>query len=132
MGGMLRPHLFCKPVAKRPEDRDALLAAAFSSDPKFFFGSDSAPHRKDRKECAAGCAGVYTMPNVLECLVSLFERHGKLERLEDFVSSFGADFYELPRNAGTVTLVRENTRVADLVDGVVPYRAGQILPWRLV
>jgi dihydroorotase len=132
MGGMLRPHLFCKPVAKRPEDRDALLAAAFSGDPKYFFGSDSAPHRKDRKECAAGCAGVYTMPNALECLVSLFERHGQLERLADFASSFGADFYELPRNAGTVTLVRENTRVADLVDGVVPYRAGQILPWRLV
>jgi dihydroorotase len=131
VGGMLRPHLFCKPLAKRPEDRQALLEAAFSGDPKFFFGSDSAPHRKDRKECAAGCAGVYTMPNAMECLVSLFEKHDRLDRLEDFVASFGADFYGLSRNQGAMRLVRESTRVADLVDGAVPYRAGQILPWRL-
>jgi len=132
IGGALRPHLFCKPLAKRPEDRAALQEAAFSGHPKFFFGSDSAPHRKDRKECAAGCAGVYTMPNALECLVGLFERQGKLERLEDFVASFGADFYGLPHNAGKVRLVREPCRVADLVDGAVPYRAGQILPWRRI
>lgn len=131
VGGNLRPHLFCKPLAKRPEDRTALLEAAFSGSPKFFFGSDSAPHRKDRKECAAGCAGVYTMPNAMECLVTLFEKHDRLDRLVDFVSSFGADFYGLPRNQGTMRLVRESTRVADIVDGVVPYRAGQILPWRL-
>lgn len=131
VGGMLRPHLFCKPLAKRPEDRAALLEAAFSGSPKFFFGSDSAPHRKDRKECAAGCAGVYTMPNAMECLVTLFEKHERLDRLEDFVSSFGADFYGQPRNQGTMRLVRESTRVADIVDGVVPYRAGQILPWRI-
>jgi len=131
VGGNLRPHLFCKPLAKRPEDRDALLAAAFSGDGKFFFGSDSAPHRKDRKECAAGCAGVYTMPNATECLVTLFEKHGKLGRLEDFLATFGAEFYGLPQNQGTAHFLRESTRVPDLIDGAVPYRAGQMLPWRL-
>lgn len=131
VGGNLRPHLFCKPLAKRPEDRDALLAAAFSGEGKFFFGSDSAPHRKDRKECAAGCAGVYTMPNAMECLVTLFEKHGKLGRLEDFVATFGAEFYGLAHNQGTAHFLRESTRVPDLIDGAVPYRAGQMLPWRL-
>lgn len=131
IGGNLKPHLFCKPIAKRPFDRDALREAAFSGDPKFFFGSDSAPHHKGKKECAAGCAGVYSMPVALEGLVDVFDRAGCLDRLEGFCSGFGADFYGLPRNEGTVTLERESWTVPDIVDGVVPYRAGERTPWRV-
>lgn len=131
IGGNLKPHLFCKPIAKRPHDREALREAAFSGSPKFFFGSDSAPHHKGKKECAAGCAGVYSMPVALEGLVDVFDRAGHLDRLEDFCARFGADFYGLPVNTGTVTLVREAWSVPDLVDGVVPYRAGERLPWRV-
>ncbi len=131
IGGNLKPHLFCKPVAKRPEDRQALREAAFSGHPRFFFGSDSAPHHRGKKECAAGCAGVYSMPVALEGLVDVFDRAGHLERLDDFCSRFGADFYGLPRNRGTVELVREPWTVPTLTDGVVPYRAGENLPWRV-
>lgn len=131
IGGNLKPHLFCKPIAKRPHDREALREAAFSGDPKFFFGSDSAPHHKGKKECAAGCAGVYSMPVALEGLVDVFDRAGMLEKLEGFCSEFGADFYGQPRNPGTVELVREAWTVPDLADGVVPYRAGESIPWRV-
>ncbi len=130
MGGKLRPHLFCKPLAKRPEDRDALRMAAFSGNPKFFFGSDSAPHRRDRKECAEGCAGIYTMPVAMESLIGLFESAGKLPRLEDFTSSFGADFYRVPRSVETASWVRQPWMVPELTDGSVPYRAGESLSWR--
>jgi len=132
VGGMLKPHLFCKPLAKRPEDRDALREAAFSGDPKFFYGTDSAPHHKGKKECAAGCAGVYSMPVALEGLVDVFDRAGTLDRLEDFCASFGADFYGIPRSTETVTLEKADWSVPGLVDGVVPYRAGETMPWRIV
>ncbi len=131
IGGMLKPHLFCKPIAKRPSDREALRQAAFSGNPKFFFGSDSAPHLKGKKECAAGCAGVYSMPVALEGLAEVFERAGKLERLEGFCSQFGAEFYGLALNEETVTLVRDAWKVPDLAHGVVPYRAGELLAWRV-
>lgn len=131
IGGNLKPHLFCKPIAKRPFDRDALREAAFSGDSKFFFGSDSAPHHKGKKECAAGCAGVYSMPVALEGLVDVFDRAGHLDRLDTFCSEFGAGFYGLPRNHGTVTLRREPWTVPDIVDGVVPYRALEQMPWRV-
>lgn len=131
VGGMLKPHLFCKPLAKRPEDRAALREAAFSGNPKFFFGSDSAPHRKDRKECAAGCAGVYSMPCALEALAELFEDADQRDRLSDFVAGFGADFYRLPRSTKTIKLVREDWKVPEIVDGVVPYKAGSTLRWKL-
>lgn len=132
VGGMLKPHLFCKPLAKRPEDREALRGAAFSGDPKFFYGTDSAPHHKGKKECASGCAGVYSMPVALEGLVDVFDRAGKLERLEDFCASFGADFYGLPRSTETIVLERSPWKVPDITDGVVPYRAGEMMPWRIV
>lgn len=132
IGGMLKPHLFCKPVAKRPEDREALRAAAFSGNPKFFYGTDSAPHHKGKKECAAGCAGVYSMPVALEGLVDVFDRAGRLDRLEDFCASFGADFYGLERATETVTLENAGWVVPAIVDGVVPYRAGETMPWRIV
>jgi dihydroorotase len=131
IGGNLKPHLFCKPIAKRPQDREALREAAFSGSPRFFFGSDSAPHHKGKKECAAGCAGVYSMPVALEGLADVFDRADRLDRLEGFCSRFGAAFYGLPPNKGTVTLVREPWTVPDLTDGVVPYRAGERLPWRV-
>lgn len=131
IGGSLRPHLFCKPVAKRESDRQALREAAFSGNPKFFFGSDSAPHRVDRKECASGCAGVYSMPMALEGLAGVFDVAGKRARLADFVAGFGADFYGLPRTAETIALVRDPWVVPAVVDGVVPYRAGETLAWRL-
>jgi len=92
VGGFLKPHLFCKPLAKRESDRQALREAAFSGSPRFFFGSDSAPHRRDRKECAAGCAGVYSMPVALERLAGIFDEESVRGRLTDFVSGFGADF----------------------------------------
>lgn len=132
LGGNLKPHLFCKPIAKRPEDRQALRAAAFSGDSKFFFGSDSAPHHKGKKECASGCAGVYSMPVAMEGLVDVFDRAGKLDRLEDFCASFGADFYDLPRSTATITLEKSEWTVPDITDGVVPYRAGEIMPWRVL
>ena len=131
IGGNLRPHLFCKPVAKRESDRQALREAAFSGNPKFFFGSDSAPHRVDRKECASGCAGIYSMPVALEGLAEVFDSAGKRPELAGFVARFGADFYGLPRSTTTVTLVREPWTVPPVVDGVVPYRAGETVAWKI-
>lgn len=131
VGGALKPHLFCKPLAKRPDDRTALREAAFSGESKFFYGTDSAPHHKDKKECAAGCAGVYTMPVALEGLADVFDRAGKLDRLEGFCASFGADFYGLPRSTQTITLEASEWTVPEIVDGVVPYRAGERMPWRI-
>jgi len=131
VGGNLKPHLFCKPLAKRGSDRDALREAAFSGSPKFFFGSDSAPHRKDRKECASGCAGVYSMPVALERLAQVFDEAGHRDRLADFAAGFGADFYRLPRPTETVILVDEPWKVPDITDGVVPYLAGEMVAWRL-
>jgi dihydroorotase len=131
VGGMLSPHHFCKPVAKRPEDRAAIVAAATSGDARFFLGTDSAPHRRGAKECAQGCAGVFTAPVALPLLADLFDEHGVLDRLDDFCSGFGADFYGLPRNEGTVRLVREPWVVPDELAGIVPLRAGATLPWRV-
>ncbi len=129
VGGMLDPHAFCKPIAKTPADRSALLLAATSGSPKFFFGSDSAPHLPERKECASGCAGVFSAPCALESLAVAFEQVGRLDRLESFVSSFGADFYGLPRNSGTVTLARQDWEMESRVSGIVPFFAGKKLPW---
>lgn len=131
VGSKLRPHDFCKPIAKRPEDRDALIGAAMSGNPKFFFGSDTAPHTKEMKECADGCAGCFTAPVALESLAELFEREGKLERLEAFVSEYGARFYGLPLNEGTVTLVRESWTVPQMIGPIVPWMAGRAMRWRV-
>lgn len=131
VGGKLDPHLFCKPLLKRPEDRARLVDAALSSNPKFFFGSDSAPHTREHKEAALCSAGCYTMPVSLSLLISLFEDQGALERLEPFVSRFGAEFYGLTHNQGTVTFVKEPWTVSKLYHGVVPLRAGATLPWSL-
>jgi dihydroorotase len=133
--GGLRPHHYCLPVLKREEHREALVEAATSGNPKFFLGSDSAPHPRDAKESACGCAGMYTAHAALELYACAFEEAGALDRLEGFASEFGAAFYGLPPNKDTVTLVREPWQVPDrLAFGgaeLVPLRAGEILPWKL-
>ena len=131
VGGKLDPHLFCKPLLKRPEDRKRLVEAALSGDPKFFFGSDSAPHSQETKEAALCSAGCYTMPVALSLLIGLFESHSALNRLEAFVGRHGARFYGLGNNAQTVTFVKEPWTVPNLYHGVVPLKAGEVIPWSL-
>jgi len=134
--GGIRPHWYCLPILKRETHRKALVAAATSGNPKYFLGTDSAPHAKETKENACGCAGCYTAPHALALYAEAFEAAGALDRLEGFASFFGADFYRLPRNRGKVTLVRETTDVpATLPFGdttIVPLRAGERLSWRLL
>lgn len=131
VGGPLNPHLFCKPLLKRPEDRTRLVEAATSGNPKFFFGSDSAPHTREHKEAALCSAGCYTMPVSLSLLIELFEAAGALGRFEAFVSRWGAEFYGLPLNSGTLTLEKTPWTVPKLFHGVVPLKAGASLPWSL-
>ncbi len=134
MGGV-RPHHYCLPVLKREEHREALVEAATSGNPKFFLGTDSAPHERGTKENACGCAGIYTAHAALEFYAIAFEEAGALDRLEGFASRFGADFYGLPHNRGTVTLVREDWTVPESLPfgegSLVPLRAGEVLPWKL-
>ena len=134
--GGIRPHLYCLPVLKTEPDRVALLEAATSGDPRFFLGTDSAPHARHTKETACGCAGIFSAPTAIELYAEAFELAGALPRLADFASGFGADFYGLPRNAGHITLVREPWTVPQHYgfdgDTIVPMRAGETLNWRLV
>ena len=134
-GGM-RPHHYCLPVLKRESHRQALVAAATSGNPKFFLGTDSAPHARSTKEASCGCAGCYTAHAGIELYAEAFEAAGALDRLEGFASHFGPDFYGLPRNADTVTLVKEATPVPAHLeflpgDPLVPLRAGETIAWRL-
>lgn len=133
--GGVRPHLYCLPVVKRETHREALVEAATSGNPKFFLGTDSAPHAKHAKENACGCAGVYTAHAAIELYAEAFERAGALARLEGFASRYGADFYGLPYNGSRITLEKRASAVpAELVFGddvLVPFRAGESLPWRL-
>lgn len=131
-GGLLQPHLFCKPIAKRPEDRAALLDAALRAHPKLMFGSDSAPHPLDRKEAAGCAAGVFTAPVILPLLAELFERHDALDRLQAFVSDNARAVYGITPPAKTVTLAREPWQVPARYGDVVPFYAGQSLPWQVV
>ncbi|MBL4846580.1 MAG: dihydroorotase [Planctomycetes bacterium] len=130
IGGALRPHHFCKPVAKRPEDREALIAAALGND-SFFLGTDSAPHLQADKESPSGCAGVYTAPVALGLVAEVFEAHSALSQLESFTSERGARFYEVPLNEGQLTLRRGEWAVPTDFAGVVPMRAGQSLAWQV-
>ncbi len=133
--GGLRPHLYCLPLLKRERDRQALLQAATSGDPRFFLGTDSAPHAKSAKESACGCAGVFSAPAAIELYALAFEQAGALDRLEAFASHHGADFYGLARNHGTITLARTAWTVPASypfgTDVVVPLAAGEQLPWKL-
>jgi len=131
VGNLISPHNFCKPIAKRRQDRDALRQAATSGWPKFFFGSDSAPHLKDKKECSHGCAGVFSAPVALQLLTQVFEEQGALDKLENFVSKFGAEFYGLPQSSETITLVKQDWKVPEECNGIVPFMAGQTLRWKV-
>jgi dihydroorotase len=135
MGG-IRPHHYCLPVLKREQHREALVEAATSGNPKFFLGTDSAPHPRTDKEAACGCAGIYTSHAALELYAIAFEEAGALDRLEGFASVFGARFYGLPPNTGTVTLARQEWMVPQRLkfgdQELVPLRAGEKLPWKLL
>jgi dihydroorotase len=139
--GGLRPDFYCLPVAKRERHRLALVAAATSGDPKFFLGTDSAPHPRHAKEAACGCAGIYNAPYALESYAMVFEAEGQLGRLEAFASEHGPRFYGLPLNEDSITLMREAHTVpprihandaAGVTTSLVPFHAGALLPWRLM
>jgi len=133
--GGIRPHHYCLPVLKRAHHREALLAAATSGNPRFFLGTDSAPHARQTKEAACGCAGIYSAHAGIELYAEAFDAVGHLDRLEAFASFHGADFYGLPRNQTTLTLRREPWRVPESFafgnDTLVPFRAGTDVTWRL-
>jgi dihydroorotase len=132
--GGLRPHAYCLPVAKREAHRQAVRRAATSGSPKFFLGTDSAPHAVERKESGCGCAGIFNAPFALESYAQVFEEEGALDRFEAFASENGARFYGLELNAGTVTLERAEVAVPDRLPAagsdIVPFHAGEILRWR--
>lgn len=128
-GGLLSPHLFCKPIAKRPEDREALLQAALAAHPKLMFGSDSAPHPVSKKECCGCAAGLFTAPVCLPVLAELFETHGALDNLQAFVSGNAQRIHGFAPPAKTVTLEKTGMEVPARYGDVVPYRAGETLPW---
>ena len=134
--GGLRPHLYCLPVLKRETHRQALVAAATSGNPKFFLGTDSAPHATDTKEHACGCAGCYSAPIAMPLYAEAFEDAGALDRLEGFASVHGAAFYDLPRNDDTITLARGTWPVPETLafgaTSITPLRAGATLRWKVV
>jgi dihydroorotase len=129
--GGLRPHAYCLPVAKRERHRLAVRRAACSGSPKFFLGTDSAPHLVGAKESACGCAGIFNAPFALESYAAVFEEEGALDRFEAFASENGPLFYGLPLNEGEITLEREPIAVPETVSGIVPFLAGETLPWRV-
>ena len=133
--GGIRPHHYCLPVLKRERHRQALLRAATSDNPKFFLGTDSAPHAKTAKESGCGCAGIFSAPAAIELYATVFDAMGALDKLEAFASFHGPDFYHLPRNSGTITLERSPHTIPEsypMADGtVVPLMAGQTVPWTL-
>lgn len=134
--GGIRPHNYCLPVLKREEHRVALLEAATSGNPRFFLGTDSAPHAKGAKEAACGCAGCYSAFNALGLYAEAFESVNKLDKLEGFASFFGPDFYSLPRNSKKITLTKQAQHIpTELPLGdatIVPLRAGETIAWMLV
>ena len=134
--GGIRPHAYCLPVAKREKHRLALRKAATGGNPKFFLGTDSAPHAREAKESACGCAGIYNAPYALESYLTVFEEEGAIGRFEDFASVFGPAFYRLPVNEETVTLERSECPVPASIDvgaaELVPFHAGEVLRWKFV
>jgi dihydroorotase len=129
--GGLRPHAYCLPVAKREKHRLAVRNAATSGSSKFFLGTDSAPHSREAKESACGCAGLFNAPFALESYVQVFEEEDALDKFEAFASVNGPSFYGLPINEETVAFKREELQVPDEVDSLVPFQAGGVLRWRL-
>lgn len=133
--GGIRPHYYCLPILKRERHRLALLAAATSGNPKFFLGTDSAPHRQYDKQSACGCAGMYSAHAAMELYAEAFDSVDALPSLESFASHFGADFYGLPRNTASMTLIREShTLPADIsvgTDKIIPMCAGETIAWKI-
>jgi dihydroorotase len=134
--GGIRPHYFCLPILKRNIHQVELMEAATSGNPKFFLGTDSAPHSTGSKENSCGCAGVYSAHAALELYAEVFEQLGALDKLEAFASHFGADFYRLPRNTDTITLRKQHWRVPDQLplgaDSLTPLRAGESVQWQVL
>lgn len=134
--GGIRPHHYCLPILKRELDREALVAAATGDNPRFFLGTDSAPHARHAKEAACGCAGVFSAHAAIELYAEVFEQAGCLDRLEAFAADRGADFYGLPRNQGTITLVKESWQPPPAYPfgdtEIVPFRGGETVGWRLL
>ena len=130
-GGMLQPHLFCKPIAKRYEDRDALLKVALQAHPKVMFGSDSAPHPQHAKEACGCAAGVFTAPIALQVLAELFEKHDKLENLQKFVSDHAQKIYDFTPAKKVVTLEKKPFTVPAIYNSVVPMYAGEEISWSI-
>ena len=130
-GGMLQPHLFCKPIAKRYEDREALLNLALNAHPKVMFGSDSAPHPVDKKESCGCAAGVFTSPIALQALAELFEKNEKLENLQKFVSDNAIEIYKITPKQKNITLIKKDYEVPNSYGDVVPMFAGKNLKWSL-
>lgn len=134
LAGGIRPHYYCLPILKRNTHQQALIAAATSGNPKFFIGTDSAPHAQHKKETACGCAGCYTAYAAIELYAEAFEDAGALDKLEGFTSQFGADFYQLPRNTDTITLIKKEwtmpTRLSWSDGQLIPLRAGETLRWQ--
>jgi dihydroorotase len=133
--GGLRPHAYCLPVVKRERHRLAIRRAATSGSPKYFLGTDSAPHGIEAKESACGCAGIFNAPFALESYAAVFEEEGALDRFEGFASEHGAQFYGMPLNEGAITLVREASQIPPVIEAgetrLVPFQAGEKLSWRL-
>jgi dihydroorotase len=130
--GGLRPHAYCLPIAKREEHRIAVRSAATSGAPNIFLGTDSAPHAREAKESACGCAGIFNAPFALESYATVFDEDGALDRFEAFASVNGPRFYDLPLNEETVTLERAEIDVPEEIDGIVPFHAGEALRWRFI
>lgn len=132
--GGIRPHYYCLPIAKRETHRQALRRAATSGDPRFFLGTDTAPHARHAKESGCGCAGIFNAPHALESYAQVFAEEGALDKLEGFASEHGPRFYGLPLNEGMVTLERAEVEVPEAltagVEPVVPFRAGERIGWR--
>ncbi len=133
--GGIRPHYYCLPILKRERDREALIAAATSGNPRYFLGTDSAPHERATKESACGCAGMFTAHAAIELYAEAFESVGRLDTLEGFASHFGADFYRLPRHQDVITLTKEPWVPPVSYEfgngALVPYRGGETVAWRL-
>ena len=133
--GGIRPHFYCLPILKRETHRQALLEAATSGNPKFFLGTDSAPHSRNRKESDCGCAGCYSALHAMELYAEAFESVDALDKLEAFASFYGPDFYQLPRNTEQITLLKTTWRIPDEVpfteSGLVPLRAGEEITWQM-
>jgi dihydroorotase len=133
--GGIRPHNYCLPVLKRESHRQALLRTIASGNPKFFLGTDSAPHARDLKESSCGCAGIFSAHAAIELYTTVFDSIGALDKLEAFASFHGPDFYGLPRNSGTITLEKSGQTIPEsypMADqSVVPLMAGQTIPWKI-